>query len=243
MANCAFKAGITRIALQRAFEQRFGVRVLLLLDQQLGQSAGGRRCQAGRRRRAACQQALVGGLRQFQIAVGFGDLSGQQQVSWGFRAELERRHQSIPGGGRIAAAVQLRQRAEGLCLGCGVRRLRGQQRRLLHLFPGLIVLALVRQQKPKRQASLELFRVRGDGLAVVGGGRIFMAAGILNIAKVKERAGIGRMFGSGTSTSKRARALEILLLYLAFGRVPLRTAPAMAGIDRAPSGAWVPGGS
>ncbi len=71
----------------------------------------------------ARQQALVGGLRQFRIVIGFGNLGRQQQIGRGFRADLECRYQCIPGRRWIAGAVQLGQRPEGLSLGCGIGRL------------------------------------------------------------------------------------------------------------------------
>ncbi len=111
------------------------------------------------------------------------------------------------------------------------------------LLPGLIVLRLVRQQQPQSQPRLELLWVRGDGLAVVGGGGILVAAGILHIAKVEERAGIARILAQ-ILLQQRPGALEILLLDLAFGRFPLRLGRDVPWRRTvALSGAWVPGGS
>ncbi len=129
-------------------------------------------------------------MRQFRVVIGFGNLSGQQQVGRGFGAELERSDQGIPGSRRIAAAIQLGQGSEGLGLGNGAGRLWRQQGRLLNLLPGFVVFTLMRQQQPQRQACFELLWVGGNGFAVVGGGGILVVAGILDIAKIKQSAGI-----------------------------------------------------
>ena len=86
----------------------------------------------------------------------------------------------------------------------GAGRLRRQQGRLLNLFPGFVVFALVGQQEPQRQACFELLWVRGNGFAVVGGGRILVVAGILDIAKIEQRAGVAGVLAAGTSPAGAA---------------------------------------
>ena len=166
----------------------------------------------------ACQQALVSRLRQFSIVIRLGDLGGQQQVGRGLRAKLEGGNQRIPGRRRIAGTIQLGQSPEGLGLGCGIDGF--QKRRLLDLLPGFIPFGLVRQQQPQRKPCLELFWVGGDGFAVIGGGRILVAGRILDIAKVEKGAGVAGVLLQ-VLFQQRARALEIPLLDLAFGRFPV----------------------
>ncbi len=94
-----------------------------------------------------------------------------------------------------------------------------EQGRLLNLFPGLVVFSLVGQQEAQRQACFELLWVGGNGFAIFGGSRVLVVAGILDIAKVKQGAGIAGILAE-VLHQQRARTLEILLVDLVFRLVP-----------------------